>query len=102
MSLEQAFENLIKRMIEEEFRPEEVKVEVTYSPLGGSYYVEMKLKEKPVEAEYRLTEIINEVELSFYTPTSYQIEKVGEEYLVRASFVSTQSPLSLTTETFTA
>ena len=102
MSLEQAFENLIKRMIEEEFKPEEVKVEVSYSPLGGSYYVEMKLKEKPEDVEYRLTEIINGVELSFYSPTSFQIEKAGEEYVVRASFVSAQSPLSLTAETFTA
>ncbi len=102
MSLEQAFSSLIRRMIEEEFKPEEVKVEVHYTPLGGSYYIEMRLKEKPEEVEYRLTEIVNEVELSFYSPTSFQIEKEGEEYVIRASFVSVQSPLSLTSETFTA
>ncbi len=91
MSLGEAFSRLIKRMIEEEFRPEKVEVVADVGPLGGTYYIEMVLPRKEEEIEYRLTEIVNEVEMSFYTPTTFQIEKNGEKYVVRALYASPEA-----------
>ena len=91
MSLGKAFSNLIKRMIVEEFDPRKVVVEADFSPLGGTYYIEMVLDRKVDDIEYKLTEIVNEIELRFYVPTSFQIEKDGDAYVVRALFSSSET-----------
>jgi len=92
MSLGEAFSNLIRRMIQEEFSPEKVEVHADFSPLGGTYYIEMVLPKKEEDVEYRLTEIVNEVEMNFYVPTSFQMEKDGEKYVVRALFATSEAP----------
>ncbi|ABU81482.1 hypothetical protein [Ignicoccus hospitalis] len=88
MSLGEAFSKLIERMVVEEFHPKSVKVIAEPSPFGGTYYIEMTLDELPEDVEFRITEIVNEVEFSFYMPTSFDVEKDGDSYKVRALFVS--------------
>jgi len=94
--LGEAFSKLIKRMIEEEFGPERVEVHADLNLFGGTYYVEMILPRKEEDVEYRLTEIINEIEMNFYLPTSFQMEKDGDKYVVRALFVSPEVPRAYT------